>query len=75
MNVAYLMIEVLEKTGYPAEAMTARERLYRIMIADGNLRELFHSQTGDGLGAYEYGFTAAVCLRLRRELARDSATA
>ena len=75
MNVAYLMIEVLEKTGYPAEAMTARERLYRIMIADGNLRELFHSQTGEGLGAYEYGFTAAVCLRLRQELARDSAAA
>ncbi len=68
MNVAYLMIEVLEKTGFRDEAMTARERLFRVMVEDGDLREFFDSRTGEGLGAYEYGFTAAVCLRLHRDL-------
>ena len=68
MNVAYLMVEVLEKTGFRDEAVTARERLYRVMVEDGDLREFFDSRSGEGLGAYEYGFTAAVCLRLHREL-------
>ena len=73
MNVAYLMVQVLEKTGYPAEAMAARERLYGMMVADGDLREHFDSRTGKGLGAYEYGWTAAICLRFRDELAgKDS---
>ena len=68
INVAYLMIQVLDKLEYRDEAQTARERLYAILIADGDLREHFDSQTGAGLGAYEYGFTAAICLRLHAEL-------
>ena len=68
INVAYLMIGVLDKLKYLDEAYAARERLYAILIADGDLREHFDSQTGTGLGAYEYGFTAAICLRLHAEL-------
>ena len=72
INVAYLMIRVLDKLNYRDEAYAARERLYAILIADGDLREHFDSQTGAGLGAYEYGFTAAICLRLHAELREAS---
>lgn len=44
------------------------------MIADGNLRELFNSATGEGLGAHQQGWTAAICLRLKMELAGQTAT-
>ena len=68
INVAYLMLMVLDRLGFREEAMGARERLYRMLVADGNLRELFDSRSGEGLGAFEYGWTAAICLRLHREL-------
>ena len=72
MAVAYLMLEVLRKYGYAAEARDAASRLYRVMIADGNLRELFNSATGEGLGAHQQGWTAAICLRLKMELGETS---
>lgn len=68
INIAYLMICVLEKLHYREEANVARRRLYDVLIADGNMREHFDSQTGKGLGAYEYGWTAAIYLRLHHEL-------
>ena len=68
INVGYLMLKVLDKLNFPSAAKSARERLYRMVVADGNLRELFDSQSGEGLGAFEYGWTAAICLRLHQEL-------
>ena len=68
MNIAYLMLRILDKYGYADEARSARETLYRILIEDRSQHEWFNSQTGEGLGAPEYGWTAAVCLRLKREL-------
>ena len=68
LAVAYLMLELLDKYGYAREALAARQRLYAMLIRDGDLREHFNSQTGEGLGAYEQGWTAAICLRLRTEL-------
>jgi hypothetical protein len=67
------MTQVLEKTGFRAEAQTARATLYRMLIQDGNLRELFNSQTGEGMGAHEQGWTAAICLRLHDELSGQTA--
>jgi glycogen debranching enzyme len=66
--VAYLMLEVLRRYGYAAQAREAAQRLYTVMIADGDLRELFNSQTGEGMGAHQQGWTAAICLRLKMEL-------
>ena len=70
INVAYLMLMVLDKLDFKEEAASARERLYRMLAADGDLRELFDSQSGEGLGAFEYGWTAAIFLRLHQELGR-----
>jgi hypothetical protein len=69
--VAYLMLELLEKHGYADEALAARKRLYRVIQIDGQLRELFNSKTGEGLGACQQGWTAAICLRLQAELSRQ----
>jgi len=68
MPVAYLMLQVLEKRGFASEAAQGRERLYRMLLKDGNLRELFNSKTGEGMGARQQGWTAAICLRLHEEL-------
>ena len=73
LNVAYFMVELLGQYGYRQEALSARERLYRMIISDGNLREHFNSQTGEGKSAHEYGWTAAICLRLHAELGEHRA--
>ena len=64
MSLAWLMLETLQMFGY-AEEHSRVCRIYRDMIsADGNLRELFDSRTGEGLGAYDQGWTAAVFVHL-----------
>ncbi|MBM4143565.1 MAG: hypothetical protein FJ225_08260 [Lentisphaerae bacterium] len=68
LPVAYLMLILLDKTGFRAEAASARASLYQMIINDTNIREFFNSQTGEGLGAHEQGWTAAICLRLHREI-------
>ena len=67
MPVAWLMLEILEKYGYQTERETAANRLFDIMKKDGELHELFDSQTGEGLGCAEQGWTAAIFLRLASE--------
>jgi glycogen debranching enzyme len=71
LPVAYLMLLLLDKAAYHVEAMNARALLYRAIIRDGNIRELFNSQTGEGLGAYEQGWTAAICLKLNLEISAN----
>ena len=39
-----------------------------MMIKDGLLHELFNSQTGEGLGNVEQGWTAATFIRIGVEL-------
>jgi len=72
LPVAYLMLLLLDKAAYNAEAMKARLILYRAIIRDGNIRELFNSQTGEGLGAHEQGWTAAICLKLNLEIPSET---
>ncbi|MBQ6020019.1 MAG: hypothetical protein IJL26_07555 [Clostridia bacterium] len=64
MPVAWLALETLGKYGYQKERELAAKRLFDIMKKDGALRELFDSQTGEGLGCAEQGWTAAIFLRL-----------
>lgn len=64
MPVAWLMLELLARYGYRSEREHAAGALRDIITADGELHELFDSQTGQGLGAREQGWTAAIYLRL-----------
>lgn len=66
MSLAWLLIEILEKYGFEEEYRHVCRTYYRMISEDGNLRELFHSQTGEGLGAYDQGWTAAVYIKLNR---------
>ena len=63
MPNAYLMLEMLHKTGYEAEEKQAMERLYDVMLKDKELHELFDSKTGAGLGAAEQGWTNAIFIK------------
>lgn len=68
LPVAYLMLEVLSAHGFHDEREEASRRLLAMVAADGNLRELFNSQTGECLGSLQQGWTAAITLRLVDEL-------
>ncbi|MBD3241583.1 MAG: hypothetical protein GF331_13420 [Chitinivibrionales bacterium] len=68
LPVAYLMLETLRKYGFEKQWRQAAERLHRMIVDDGRISELFNSQTGEGMGAAQQGWTAAILLRLNREL-------
>ena len=62
--IMLLMIELLQGLDFAAEAAEAEERLYRMLVRDGELHELFESRTGVGLGQRHQGWTAAAFLWL-----------
>ena len=63
---AWLMLETLEKFGYRKELTAARRRLYDMLLKDVSMHELFDSQTGQGLGSEEQGWTCAIFMKLCR---------
>lgn len=67
LPVAYLCLELLAKYGFHAERREAARRLYRCVIQDGRLCELFDARTGQGMGSRQQGWTAAIALRLKME--------
>lgn len=68
LSLAWLLLEVLKRYGFEKERRDTMLRYYDMMIADGLLHELFHSQTGEGLGNVEQGWTAAIFVRITDEL-------
>ena len=62
------MMETLEQAGYLKEKREAQRRLYDMLLKDPSMHELFNSQTGEGLGSEEQGWTCAVFVRLCRIL-------
>lgn len=68
MSEAWLLLEALKKHGFEQERRETMARFYEIMIKDGLLHELFNSQTGEGLGNVEQGWTAATFIRIGVEL-------
>lgn len=67
--IMLLMIELLHGLDFAAEAAEAEERLYRMLLRDGELHELFDARTGAGLGQRHQGWTAAAFLWLAARLA------
>ena len=61
---AWLMLETLERFDYVKERNAARRSLYDMLLRDVSMHELFDSQTGQGLGSEEQGWTCAIFLRL-----------
>lgn len=64
--IAWFMLEVLERHGFMQEADQARKRFLSVIQRDALFHELFNAATGEGLGALQQGWTAAVFLNLLR---------
>lgn len=65
---AWLMLELLQMYGMQSEYDSALGRLYSMIQKSGQMFEFWDSQTGEGLGSPEQGWTAAVYIRLFTEL-------
>ena len=75
MPMAWMMMEVLKKYEFEEEYWFAMNRIYQLMLEDGELHELFNSQTGEGIGIPQLGWTAAIFLKIKDELeANDKKT-
>ena len=68
MSEAWLLLEALKLHGFEQERKDTMAKFYEMMIKDGLLHELFNSQTGEGLGNVEQGWTAATFIRIGAEL-------
>lgn len=70
MPMAWMMLQVLDKYGFEEEYNHAANRIFDLLVQDGELHELFNSQTGEGIGIPQLGWTAAIYLKLKDELGR-----
>jgi hypothetical protein len=61
-NVSWLCAHALELHGEPAAAATLRARMLEA-VERGGMREYFLPDSGDGLGARDFAWTAALTLR------------
>lgn len=68
MPIAYLLTETLFKYGYKQQALDGTKRLYDTIVKDGEFHELFDSQTGEGLGARQQGWTGGIFIKLSQIL-------
>ncbi len=67
-SIFWLVLGVLKKYGFEAEHREAQSRLHELMIQDKKLHELYNSQTGQGMGNEEQGWSAAVFIRSALDL-------
>ena len=68
LSLAWLMVETLEKYGFEKEYNQVSKTYYDMLLNDGNLREHFNSQTAEGLGTYDQGWTSAIFIKLNKLL-------
>jgi hypothetical protein len=71
-NITWLAALGLGLHGEERAARTLTERMLRAAEADG-MREYYAPESGRGLGARDFAWTAALCLREERALRRDAA--
>ncbi len=71
LPIAWLMLEILQNYGYDSEYMTAVKRLHGMLIKDREMHELFNSQTGEGMGCRQQGWTCSVFIKLCEILNKD----
>lgn len=68
ISPAYLMLEVLKNNKLEQEHQEASTKLYNMLVNDGKIHEHFNSLTGQGMGREQQGWTAAVLIKLHKEL-------
>ena len=67
ISIAWLMLETLDRLGLYNERQDAADKLWKMIVKDGKMHELFDSQTGEGLGNEQQGWTCGIFLRLLAE--------
>ncbi len=68
MPEAWIMLEVLKIYGFESEYIESAQKIYNILLRDAVLHELFNSQTGEGMGNLEQGWTAAIFIKIHTML-------
>jgi putative isomerase len=76
VNVNYLLIEGLRRTGYAAEARALRRRTLAMMLGDKDIFEYYAPETGEGppKAAPTFGWSAALFIELAIEDSQESGT-
>ena len=64
LSESWIMLDLLLEQGYEKEYDEAIKRFYNMLLEDPHMHELFNSQTGEGLGSEEQGWTCAVFLKI-----------
>ncbi len=64
MPEAWLMLETLKKYGFETDYENSAKTLFEVLLKDGVLHELFNSETCEGMGNVEQGWTAAIYIAL-----------
>lgn len=64
LNTAYFALKGLKRYSHGAIANAIRERILDWCAAEDSLREYYDARTGEGLGARDFGWTAAFVIEL-----------
>jgi putative isomerase len=74
VNINYLMVEGLERSGYPQVAVELRRRTLDMLASHGDIHEYYHPETGEPckLAASLFGWTAAMIIELSIQATRSS---
>ena len=67
INIAYFMVEVLQKYGFHDEAEQAVKRLLDVGAGERYIWEYYDSKMGKGLGAQEFGWSGALFIEMLLE--------
>ena len=64
LSESWIMLDLLLENGYEKEWEEAIKRFYYMLLKDPHMHELFNSQTGEGLGSEEQGWTCAIFIKI-----------
>ncbi|HTP02527.1 MAG TPA: trehalase family glycosidase [Anaerolineales bacterium] len=73
INVNYLLIEGLQRSGYPEVAAELRKRTLELVCGRDDIYEYYHPETGENppLAATTFGWSAAMFIDLAIQASRD----
>ena len=63
-----MMLETVEKISDREIYLQAARKIYELLIKDGELHELFNTDTGEGSGNPDQGWTQGIFIKLSKML-------
>jgi glycogen debranching enzyme len=73
INVNYLLVEGLERSGFPAIAAELRQRTLDMLVISHDIQEYYNPETGSPcqLAAPQFGWSAALFIDMALQDARE----